>query len=194
MIVGPASSRPRPPGGPMAPALAISSATTTASPRERSRPNHSDGHAGTDQWASRNIVHHSPTVRSGSQLAVTHDDTSARSSELSRSEGSLGLSVLVVASLMDVDATAGRRLGLDRAVKFDLVADWVADWVADGDALTWMRRGAATVSCRDVATSGSDAAYRRRGPSSGGTAADEGDRRRPPAGGHGGVRGKRTGW
>src|SRR6478609_959102 len=77
-MVGPASRTPRPPGGPSAPAATISAVTPFASSRASPRPCHSVGHVGTDQPASANRSHHSPTVRSGSQLSANHARTSAR--------------------------------------------------------------------------------------------------------------------
>ncbi len=81
-IVGPARSTPSPPGGPSAPASAISARTVLASSRDRSRPCHSLGHIGTAHPESPRRSHHSPTVRSGSQLASSHARTSARTSSL----------------------------------------------------------------------------------------------------------------
>jgi hypothetical protein len=77
-IVGPASMRPSPAGGPMAPASAISWATMLASSRLSPRPCHSSGHVGHAQPESTRISRHSRIGRSGSQLASSHVRTSLR--------------------------------------------------------------------------------------------------------------------
>src|SRR3954463_14092015 len=83
-MVGPASRRPRPPGGPRAPKSAMAWLTRTPSPRDIPLPNDSSGHVGTAQPEYPSSSHQSPTLRSGFQFSSSQAVTSVVTSSLVR--------------------------------------------------------------------------------------------------------------
>ena len=95
-MVGPASSRPSPLGGPAAPKAAISRLIWLASSRLTPLPYHSTGQVGAHQPAMPSRSHHSATVRSGSQFCSSQARSSSMmaSSPVSLMGGSVGRSPL----------------------------------------------------------------------------------------------------
>src|SRR3954453_7862872 len=83
-MVGPASSSPRPPGGPRAPKSVMAWLTRTPSPRERPLPNDSSGQLGTAQPEYPRSSPQSPTLRSGFQFSSSQAVTSVVTSSLVR--------------------------------------------------------------------------------------------------------------
>src|SRR5436309_9099986 len=136
-MVGPASSRPRPPGGPRAPKSVMAWLTRTPSPRDIPLPNDSSGQVGTAQPEYPRSSHQSPTVRSGFQFSSSQAVTSVVTSSLVR-------------RAVSVIPTSPAKL--DRAVKFGWTwsnelagAARVDDRPSDGErekslSSTWLSR------------------------------------------------------
>src|SRR4051794_12419293 len=110
-MVGPASSRPRPPGAPSAPNSPIACCTRTPSSRDRPLPYHSSGHVGAAQPEVPRRSHHSPTVMSGSQFSSSHWVTSAVTSRVGRSAMS------VITSPCEVSCLATLQTEVEACVK-----------------------------------------------------------------------------
>src|SRR4051812_6749082 len=113
-MVGPASSRPRPPGALSAPNSPIACCTRTPSSRETPLPYHSSGQVGAAQPDVPRRSHHSPTVMSGSQFSSSHWVTSAVTSRVGRSAMS------VITSPCEISSFATVQTEVEGAVKFSL--------------------------------------------------------------------------